>query len=53
MNAPFQGEIFLVLQTITPWKDETAGGVIQRAYMSDKVKIRYSKSTDSWSEWTD
>ena len=52
VNAPFQGAIFLVLQTITPWKDETGGSVIQRAYMSGKVKIRYSKSVDSWSEWT-
>lgn len=53
VNDPFHVEAFLVLQTITPWHDITAGSVIQRAYMSGKVKIRYSKSTDSWSEWTD
>lgn len=53
VDDPFQAAAFLVLQTITPWHDITAGSVIQRAYMSGKVKIRYSKSTDSWSEWTD
>lgn len=53
VDDPFQVAAFLVLQTITPWCDITAGSVIQRAYMSGKVKIRYSKSTDSWSEWTD
>jgi len=53
VNDPFQVAAFLVLQTITPWHDITAGSVIQRAYMSGKVKIRYSKSVDSWSEWTD
>lgn len=53
VNDPFHVDVFLVLQTITPWHDITAGSVIQRAYMSGKVKIRYSKSTDSWSEWTD
>ena len=53
VNDPFQVVAFLVLQTITPWHDTSGGDVIQRAYMSGKVKIRYSKSTDSWSEWTD
>ena len=53
VDDPFQTVAFLVLQTITPWHDITAGSVIQRAYMSGKVKIRYSKSVDSWSEWTD
>lgn len=53
VDDPFQAAAFLVLQTITPWNDTSGGSVIQRAYMSGKVKIRYSKSTDSWSEWTD
>ena len=53
VDDPFHAAAFLVLQTITPWHDITAGSVIQRAYMSGKVKIRYSKSIDSWSEWTD
>ena len=53
VDDPFQAAAFLVLQTITPWDDTSGGSVIQRAYMSGKVKIRYSKSTDSWSEWTD
>lgn len=52
VDDPFQAAVFLILQTITPWDDTSGGSVIQRAYMSGKVKIRYSKSTDSWSEWT-
>lgn len=52
VDDPFQAAAFLVLQTITPWNDTSGGSVIQRAYMSGKVKIRYSKSIDSWSEWT-
>ena len=53
VDDPFQAAAFLVLQTITPWNDTSGGSVIQRAYMSGKVKIRYSKSIDSWSEWTE
>lgn len=53
VDDPFHAAAFLVLQTTTPWNDTSGGSVIQRAYMSGGIKFRYSKSIDSWSEWTD
>lgn len=47
VNDPFHVEAFLVLQTITPWHDITAGSVIQRAYVLEENHMDNGRVTRS------